>query len=66
MEGLLVSKRVCKNVKCNVKGYIHVREIWNRCDRCVSHIYHMSEATTHLFFMSVIIMSEAKTNGVTT
>ena len=24
-------------MKCNVKGYIHERGMWNRCDGCVSH-----------------------------
>ena len=32
-------KRVCQNVKCNVlKGYVHVRGMWRRCDGCVSHL----------------------------
>ena len=32
-------KRVCQNVKCNVlKGYVHMRGMWRRCDGCVSHL----------------------------
>ena len=32
-------KRVCQNVKCNVlKGYVHVRGMWRRCNGCVSHL----------------------------
>ena len=38
MEEFLVLKRVRKNVKCNVKGYVHVRKIWKRCDGCLSHL----------------------------
>ena len=32
-------KRVCQNVKGNVlKGYVHVRGMWRRCNGCVSHL----------------------------
>ena len=30
--------RVLKNMKCNVKGYVSVREMWKRCDGRVYHL----------------------------
>ena len=26
------------NVKCNVKGYVHVGKRWKKCDGCVDHL----------------------------
>ena len=34
----LVLKRICRNMKCNVKGYVHVRKIETRCDGCGNHL----------------------------
>ena len=25
-------------MKCSVKGYVHVREIWKKCDGCVKSL----------------------------
>ena len=31
-EFLVFLREYVTNVKCSVKGYVHVREIWKECD----------------------------------